>query len=99
MFFSAYARKWPSKSGLVQRVIHAKGAKNGTPPSTNDVVMKIDFETSYIFELLTVRDQESNKSQAFERLEALTAIEAAKVYKRVMRQIDDHNTKLILVSP
>ena len=65
--------------------------------TTNDVVMKIDFETSYIFELLTVRDQESNKSQAFERLEALTAIEAAKVYKRVMRQIDDHNTKLILV--
>ena len=65
--------------------------------TTNDIVMKIDFETSYIFELLTVRDQESNKSQAFERLEALTAIEAAKVYKRVMHQIDDHNTKLILV--
>ena len=55
--------------------------------TTNDVGMKIDFETSYIFELLTVRNQESNKSQAFERLEALTAIEAAKVYKRVMAKL------------
>ena len=33
----------------------------------------------------------------FERLEALNAIEAAQVYKRIMNQIDDHGTKLILV--
>ena len=59
--------------------------------------MKIDFETSYIFELLTVQQQANNKSKAFERLEALNAIEAAQVYKRIMNQIDDHGTKLILV--
>lgn len=65
--------------------------------TTNDIEMKIDFETSYIFELLTVQQQANNKSKAFERLEALNAIEAAQVYKRIMNQIDDHGTKLILV--
>eukprot|EP00943_MAST-04B_sp_MAST-4B-sp1_P005186 g5186.t1 len=63
----------------------------------NDVEMKIDFETSYIYELLTVQQHRNNKSKAFERLEALNAIEAAQVYKRIMNQIHDHDTKLILV--
>eukprot|EP00945_MAST-04E_sp_MAST-4E-sp1_P004972 g4972.t1 len=57
-------------------------------------LVQIEFETSYILELLT---KFKNKPKAFERLEALPPYESALVCKKVMDQIDDHRTKLILV--
>ena len=57
-------------------------------------LVRIEFETSYILELLM---KQNDKSKAFERLEALEAVESARVCQNVFQQIDDHQTKLILI--